>query len=314
MSTCPAEPEPSFCTSIISNADIAGRGVRISIYAGTILSMTVASFIPYHEKAFRDSSRNAYIVSTSLMIASLIEWKTHGLSLFDALIVTMLTTMMTTFVTVNGPYIRTLGLSINIASFLFTTFWCYWGLQVWQDPSTFGVPRDGENCTASTETIFVVFGHNVGVTNSSVRNFALSMFAIGIISAFASLCYSTKWLATYTISGATAAKDNAAMRYARKLRLTKGQHMSRYGGLAGMIYLIVTIEQMVDRNNVKDQLSEWTYSQTIALIMLLQQIMDCISYFKEEIEYRGAKNAQRQRDQNERERLRMEAQARTSAV
>ncbi|CUA68521.1 hypothetical protein RSOLAG22IIIB_03559 [Rhizoctonia solani] len=314
MSNCPVEPEPDFCTTIVSNADIAGRGVRISIYAGTILSMTIASFIPYHEKAFRDSSRNAYIVSTSLMIASLIELKTHELSLFDALIVTMLTTMMTAFVTINAPYIRTLGLSINIASFLFTTFWCYWGLQVWQDPSTFGIPRGGENCTASTETIFVIFGQNVSVTNSHLRGFALSMFAIGTITAFASLCYSTRWLGQYAFCGAAHAKDNAALRYARKLRLTKGQHMNRYGGLAGMIYLIVTIEQMVDRNNVKDQLSDWTYSQTIALIMLLQQITDCMSYFKEEYQYRKAKKAQIQRARDERSRLRVEAQARTSAV
>ncbi|CAE6433810.1 unnamed protein product [Rhizoctonia solani] len=223
MPNCPAEPEPDFCTAIVSNVDIAGRGVRISIYAATLLSMSVASFIPYHEKAFRDSSRNSYIVSTSLMIASLIEHKTHGLSLFDALIVTMLTTMMTAFVTLNGPYIRTLGLSINISSFLFTTFWCYWGLQVWQDPSTFGIPSGGENCTASTETIFVVFGHNFSVTNNDLRGFALSMFAIGTVTAFASLCYSTSWVAKYAFIGAAIAKDNAAARYVRKLRLTKGR-------------------------------------------------------------------------------------------
>ncbi|CAE6427093.1 unnamed protein product [Rhizoctonia solani] len=250
----------------------------------------------------------------SLMISSLIEWKTHGLSLFDALIVTMLTTMMTAFVTVNGPYIRTLGLSINIASFLFTTFWCYWGLQVWQDPSIFGIPSDEENCTASTETIFVMFGNNLHVTNNNLRGFALSMFAIGTISAFASLCYSTSWLAKYAICGAAPAKDNAALRYARKLRLTKGQHTTRYGGLAGLIYLIITIEQMVDRNNVRGQLSDWTYGQIIALIMLLQQIMDCSSYLKEEFQYRKAERARTQRDQDERERLRIEAQARTSAV
>ncbi|KAH7341502.1 hypothetical protein B0J17DRAFT_714673 [Rhizoctonia solani] len=314
MSNCPAEPEPDFCTAIVSNADIAGRGARISIYAATVLSMTVASFIPYHEKAFRDSSRNSYIVSTSLMIASLIEYKMHRLSLFDALIVTMLTTMMTAFVTLNGPYIRTLGLSINISSFLFTTFWCYWGLQVWQDPSTFGIPRDGENCTASTETIFVVFGHNVSIENKDLRGFALSMFAIGTITAFTSLCYSTSWMAKYAITGASIAKDNAAARYVRQLRLTKGQHMTRYGGLAGMIYLIVTIEQMVDRNGVKDQLSDWTYSQTIALVMLLQQTMDCVSYFKEEYQYRKAQMAGTERRRDERQRQRVEAQARTSVV
>ncbi|KAL5634700.1 hypothetical protein ACGC1H_002666 [Rhizoctonia solani] len=52
--------------------------------------MMVASLVPHHEKAFRDTSRNSYVVSTSLIIASLIQWKTQGLSLFDALIVTLL--------------------------------------------------------------------------------------------------------------------------------------------------------------------------------------------------------------------------------
>ncbi|ELU35627.1 hypothetical protein AG1IA_10343 [Rhizoctonia solani AG-1 IA] len=98
--------------------------VRVAIYAQTIISMSIASFLPYHEEAFRDTSRSSYIVSTSLMIASLIELKTHGLSLFDALIVTMvsetnlrssrsrliqmkflqLTTIMTAFVTANIAY------------------------------------------------------------------------------------------------------------------------------------------------------------------------------------------------------------------
>ncbi|KAJ1307810.1 hypothetical protein OPQ81_001892 [Rhizoctonia solani] len=314
MSNCPAEPTPDFCTSIVSNPDIAGRGVRYAIYAQTIISMLVASFIPYHEKAFRDSSRNAYVTSTSLMIASLIEWKRQSLSLFDALLVTMLTTMMTAFVTVNGPYIRTFGLSINISSFLFTTFWCYWGIQVWQDPSTFGIPPNGENCTASAKTIFVVLGRSVSVTNSVIRGFALSMFAISTITALASLCYSTTWLAKYVICGSATSKDQAALRYSKKLRLTGKQRMSRYGGLGGIIYLIISIEQMVDRNNVEDQLRDWTYSQVIALIMLGQQLMDCLVYFKEEIQYRRAKDARIKENRDERDRLRVEAQARTSAV
>ncbi|KAF8674158.1 hypothetical protein RHS04_07400 [Rhizoctonia solani] len=151
MSSCPSELGPDFCTVITPNADISGKGVRIALYSQTLLTMAVASFIPYHEKAFHSTARNAYIVSTSLIIASLIETKTRGLSLFDALIVAM----------------------------------------VWKDPSTFGIPSDRENCTASTGTIFVVFGHNISVTNRNLRGFALSMFAIGIISALASLCYST---------------------------------------------------------------------------------------------------------------------------
>ncbi|CAE6423623.1 unnamed protein product [Rhizoctonia solani] len=200
--TCPVETSHSLCTEIVSNPDISGIGVRVAIYVQTFLSMTVASLLPYHEKAFRDTSRNSYVVSTSLIIASLIQWKTQGLSLFDALIVTMLTTIITAFATVNESYIRALGLSINISNFLFTTLWVYWGLQVWNDPRTFGIPEGEEGCTASTDTVFVVFGHNVSVTNSGLRGFAMFVFAIGSISALSALWQCTAWTFRYTIGNA----------------------------------------------------------------------------------------------------------------
>ncbi|GAB1523054.1 hypothetical protein RhiTH_006183 [Rhizoctonia solani] len=298
MDSCPEEDQLNFCKVIVSNPDISGIGVRVAIYAQTIMSMIIASILPYHEKAFRDTSRNCYVVSTSLMIASLIELKTHELSLFDALIVTMLTTIMTAFVTVNTAYIRTLGLSINISSFLFTTFWVYWGLQVWNDPKTFGIPEGEENCNASIDTVFVVFGHNVSVTNSGLRGFAMFIFAIGSISALAALWQCITWSLRYIVGTARTAKENAAARYARELRHRrarsggKGQHMTRFGGTVGMIYMIVTTEQIVQRNpDVSKQVNGWTYSQTLALIMLGQQLMDCFTYFKEEINYRKAERA-----------------------
>ncbi|KAJ1307811.1 hypothetical protein OPQ81_001893 [Rhizoctonia solani] len=290
--------EPSFCSDIVSKSDISGIGVRVAIYVQTLLSMVVASLLPYHEKAFRDTSRNSYVVSTSLMIASLIEWKTHGLSLFDALIVTMLTTIMTAFVTVNSAYIRTLGLSVNISSFLFTTFWVYWGLQVWNDPRTFGIPEGEQNCTASIDTVFVVFGHNVKVTNSGLRGFAMFIFAIGSISALSAFWQCITWSLRYAVGSAKTAKENAAAHYVKQLRSRRthsardGQHITRYGGMVGMIYMIITTEQIVARNpDVPNQVNTWTYSQTIALIMLGQQLMDCFTYFKEEIAYRRQEKA-----------------------
>ncbi|CAE6423698.1 unnamed protein product [Rhizoctonia solani] len=297
--TCPVETSHSLCTEIVSNPDISGIGVRVAIYVQTFLSMTVASLLPYHEKAFRDTSRNSYVVSTSLIIASLIQWKTQGLSLFDALIVTMLTSIMTAFVTVNGPYIRTLGLSINISSFLFTTFWVYWGLQVWNDPRTFGIPEGEEGCTASIDTVFVVFGHNVSVTNSGLRGFVMFIFAIGSISALSALWQCITWSVRYGVGSAKTAKENAAARFAKELRHRKtrsggrGQHMTRFGGMVGLIYMIVTTEQIVKHNpDVSSQVNDWTYSQTIALIMLGQQLMDCITYFREEAEYRRSQRTQ----------------------
>jgi len=259
--------------------------------------MIVASLLPYHEKAFRDTSRNSYVVSGSLIIAALIAWKTNNLSLFDGLIVTMLTTIMTAFVTVNGPYIRTLGLSINIASLLFTTFWCYWGLQIWVDPWNFGLPAGREGCIANQETVFVVFGHTVSATSRGLRGFAIFIFAIGAISAVSALWKSFTWLIRYIAGDPQIAKDNAATRYAKEIRRKnrgtnsgRAQHITRYGGMVGMIYMIVTTEQIVARNpGVKNDLSGWTYGQTIALIMLGQQIMDCFTYFKEYVLERHAR-------------------------
>ncbi|QRV90021.1 transmembrane protein [Ceratobasidium sp. AG-Ba] len=283
-----------FCTQITANPDISGIGVRVAIYAQTFISMLVASWLPYHEKAFRDTSRNSYVVSGSLIIASIIAWKSGELSLFDGLIVTMLTTIMTAFVTVNGPYIRTLGLSINISSLLFTTFWCYWGLQIWADPWNFGIVQ-GENqgpCDVNQETLFVVFGHSVGATSRGLRGFAIFIFGIGAISAISAFWRTIVWSLKYTFGKAQVAKDNAAVRYAKEIRRKNrgtrstgnAQHITRYGGMVGAIYMIVTTEQIVKRNpGVKDDLDKWTYGQTIALIMLGQQIMDCFSYFKEYI-------------------------------
>lgn len=74
--------------------------------------------------------------------------------------------------------------------------------------------------------------------------------------------------------------------------------MTRYGGMVGMIYMIVTTEQIVSRNlkqitdpDARGELNDWSYSQTIALIMLGQQIMDSWEYFKDEYEYRKRQRA-----------------------
>ncbi|KAG8763710.1 hypothetical protein FRC12_008436 [Ceratobasidium sp. 428] len=288
---CKPDNGSDFCSMITANPDISGKGVRVAIYAQTFISMMVASWLP-SEKAFRDTSRNSYVVSGSLIISSLIAWKRGELSLFDGLVTTMLTTIMTAFVTVNGPYIRTLGLSINLASLLFTTFWCYWGLQIWSDPWSFGLPADGVDCTANQQTIFVVFGHSVGATSRGLRGFAIFIFAIGAISVLSALWSTFSWTIKYLVGDPDIAKYNAAYSFAKQIkRKNRGkratsssrvEHITRYGGMVGLIYMIVTTEQIVQRNpGVSEDLDKWTYGQTIALILLLQQIMDCFSYFRE---------------------------------
>ncbi|EUC57060.1 transmembrane protein, putative [Rhizoctonia solani AG-3 Rhs1AP] len=193
---------------------------------------------------------------------------------------------MTSFVKVNEPYIHTLGLSINLSNFLFTTLWCYWGIQVWENPRTFGIPEGREKCYASTDTIFVVFGHIVPATNGGLRVFALVIFALGGVSAISSFWTCNKWLYEYASKGPRAAKLAAALGSDKEITL-KSHHityrrgrLSRFGGLAALVYMVITTEQIVAMNpDVTSQVQDWTFSQVLTLILIGRQLLDSISYF-----------------------------------
>ncbi|KAG8747178.1 hypothetical protein FRC12_014139 [Ceratobasidium sp. 428] len=211
---------------------------------------------------------------------------------------------MTAYLTINAHYNRALGLSVNLASLLSTAFSCYWGLQIWSDPWSFGLPAGGVDCTANQQTIFVVFGHSVGATSRGLRGFAIFVFAIGAISTLSALWSTFTWTIKYIAGDPQIAKDDAAKQIKREnggeracshhlliLCLTqfipgyptsdRSNRINHYGGLVGLAYMIVTTEQIVQRNpGVSEDLDKWTYGQTIALILLLQQIMDSSPYFK----------------------------------
>ncbi|QRV92015.1 hypothetical protein RhiJN_20033 [Ceratobasidium sp. AG-Ba] len=190
---CQSSDVTDMCYAVSSNPDIS---VRLSIrsHKQTELINVASSFMPNNNLAFRDSARTTYITSFALIASSVVQWKHGGLSLFDGIISTMLTSLMTVFVTTNYRYIQTLGASIQIASFLFTTFWCYWGIQVWSRSSSFGLETPENvpitDCTANVDTIFVVFGASISGTNNGIRIFALLVFSAlgGFLSIRAGWC------------------------------------------------------------------------------------------------------------------------------
>ncbi|CUA73166.1 hypothetical protein RSOLAG22IIIB_10608 [Rhizoctonia solani] len=279
MSTFPVAQQPDFCTTIIANPDISGRG-----FLSTVLLRT------RNIEAFGEGCRNTLITSTGLTISAIITWKTNGISLFDGLIVTMLTSLMTSWILANLIHLQHLGFTINFSNFLYATFTTYWGLQVWQDPLNFGLPLNGENCTASHNTIIVVLGMNISSTNRSLRAFALFYFGLGILSALGSLVLSLIWLFHYSKNGLADLRDIDSIHSIdsdhSRGPLILGKILAVLPSLGGIIYMMVTIEQMVQRNNVESQLSSWTYGQTLSMLMLLQQILTCFSLIRREYQVR----------------------------
>lgn len=299
--SCEVDGSIDYCYTVVTNPDISGIGLRVAVYTQAALGMGVVSLLPYNERAFRNTCRNLYLMSITLIIGPLIQWtQGSGVSLLDGLIVTMLTTILTSFAAINGPYARTLGLSINMTSFLFTSLWCYWGLQIWAKPSYFGLPAGTSpaECPASINTVFVVLGYNVSVEDERVRGLAICFFAVGAFEVISALGQCIKWSIWYMLGSAKAAKANAARMYARELgRMRKhpkkgARHITRYGGVVSMIYMIVTTEQIVLRNNsVTSSLNNWPLSQSLAFVVLAEQMMECITYLKEEVAKRQGKGS-----------------------
>ncbi|CAE6411541.1 unnamed protein product [Rhizoctonia solani] len=81
------------------NNDIMGIGVRAALYSQIILAWIMSLIYP---NTFVKNSRSAYMTATALLVASLIEWKTQTLSLLDALVVSLMSSMMTIFIVVSG--------------------------------------------------------------------------------------------------------------------------------------------------------------------------------------------------------------------
>jgi hypothetical protein len=143
--------------------------------------------MPDDVEIFRGMTRTAYVTSFSVIVASIIQWRSSsGLSLVDGLIVTMLSTTATLVGNGMDDYVWSLrheegGHSLNLAYLLHSTAWTVFGLLVWSQVSTFGNVASG-GCSADANVKFVVFGRAVPATNQGLRIFSLCVFTIGWLS------------------------------------------------------------------------------------------------------------------------------------
>ncbi|CAE6450056.1 unnamed protein product [Rhizoctonia solani] len=294
-------PQLDFCASIVANPDISGRGVRISIYAGTVLNLLV-SVIGSDKQTISDGCRNTLLTCAALVISAIIEWKTQGLSLFDGVIVTMLAAMAPMGIGVNTIHHPALGFTVNFSNLLAFTFMVYWAIQVWQDPATFVMPLNGEICTASIETVFVMFGHNIKMTNRGLRGFTIGYFSLWAITVLIYLFITIKWLIYHVKLALGGPVDSVPwkLKYyldpSRKV-MRRAKLFTTFALLGPVIYMIITIEQVADRNNTQAQLNNWSFGQTLALITLLPQLMNFLSLCGEA--YRGRKISESPRAQAE---------------
>ncbi|KAH7337300.1 hypothetical protein B0J17DRAFT_667038 [Rhizoctonia solani] len=269
MSSCPSEAEPDYCSLVLANPDISGIGVRIAVYVQVGLNVLASTLLQSNLQLTRNAARTSYVLSLSLILASIMQWRIGGMGLFDALVGLQLATLLTVFVLFNIRYINSLGLSINISSTLFLILYTYWGIQTWAFPS----------CPSNALTQFVVFGKSISATNPGLRIFALVVFSlVGLLTLFAVVLL-LAWAADVWLHGGEVKARNARVRQnvqRERYGIDTGAGKSRITSLLPlsiMIYLVVSTEQLVARNNLPN-LDEWSYGQTLAVVMLLSQFVE----------------------------------------
>ncbi|KAG9093373.1 hypothetical protein FRC07_011474 [Ceratobasidium sp. 392] len=295
-----ANPKPC-CINL--NPDITGIGVRVALYVQILLGWGISLIWP---DTFARNARTAYMTATALLIAAFIQWRTRDLSLLDGIVVSLISTMMITFAISSSPTRSSTtqsqqnapsadsttevdpnkSFSRFLTQIFFVAFWAAWCLRMWQDPERFGLEKTSPECDINNRIMIVVFGREIQATDPRMQRAATALVSIGLIIAVGSLFISLedllspliKWV-TSTANNANPSNDNVSNTVtgsgSRVFRFIRRSLQAL--SFSTLIYLITTIEQTIDRNDQKHGSNKWSYGQTIALILLLQQIMDVCS-------------------------------------
>ncbi|KAG8745468.1 hypothetical protein FRC10_008011 [Ceratobasidium sp. 414] len=284
------------------NPDITGVGVRVALYVQILLGWFVSLQWP---ETFAKNARTAYMTAIALIIAAFIQLRTQNLSLLDGIVVSLITTMMITFAISSSPTRSntqhqpaadddSMSMDPNksfsrfLTQFCFVAFWAAWCLLMWHDPVHFGLHKDQwGTCDVNSIVTLMVFGREIHATDPRMQRAALALVTIGIVIAFGSLWISLEGLLGPVIKAVRNLTPNPMTRDPDQVQKEEDSILKfirrslQVLSLGTLIYLIAATEKTIIRNDVTGSSKAWTYGQTIALILLLQQIMDVCSTFLE---------------------------------
>jgi hypothetical protein len=208
------------------------------------------------ESAFR----NAFFTAVSLTISTLIYGRNAGsLSLVDGLIVTFLPYVVTVGAANNTLAIVQGKTTLKLAYILHLVFCASFGLAVWANIDTYGTTP---GCNLNSSVKFVVFGQSVGATSKGLRGFALFVFSLIIVLLPSVALQLLLWPPRERLQ--TDGFEVLAWLWTAYL-----------GGT--WVYEVVTIEQIIRRNGLSHDTSQWTYGQTFSMVLLLGPAFDFVS-------------------------------------
>jgi hypothetical protein len=283
---------------IPSNPDIAGIGVRLSIYIQTLLSFVPA--LLFASDGIVDSEEeevlcaiytSLLLTACALVLSTIIQAATLGISVYHTLIVLNLSWMVNAsaliiciFPTIHWSsrtsfrkWMKRLWpsrLKQLPAIFLLALHSCAMaslGVRVWAKVDSFGTSTQ---CTP--EIVMIIFFHDFSITSRTLQITSLVIYSIALIPGVHAI----------TLTGLAEGGAYGIMRAFYWLRSVMNQsaplnYKPLYIGAAAVQFLITVVfiadtELMIRRNRhlVSGGESDWTFGQTLALILILLPLFE----------------------------------------
>ncbi|QRV76933.1 transmembrane protein [Ceratobasidium sp. AG-Ba] len=227
------------------------------------------------------------MTAIALIIAAIIQNKTQNpqdLSLLDAIVVSMITTMMITFAISSSPTRSAVNkaqeeahteseeidpnasFSRFLTQFAFVGLWAGWCFNLWQDPLHFGFKGVLPNCNVNENVYIVLFGQDIRATDERLRTAALVFISFGTLFAFGSLWISLETLLGPFVRLLRRGLDAATTRDPNKpppedIIMTCIRRGLQALSFATLIFLIVETEMTIKRNDTEHSSDQWSYEK-----------------------------------------------------
>ena len=277
------------------NPDIAGIGIRISIYIQS-LAMLIRAALYAADGVIDSDEQNSLGTSTialaitafSLALAAIIESKTSGLSVYHALVTLNLGWMLIASSLVAGTFtslpviignrpwaeIRKLyrptsrGLPLAVFPTTHLLVVASFGIWVWSNIRIFGGQPE---CTP--QTLVVIFGHDIRVTNPALRIVSLVVYSVAIVPV-------VNVLTIITAAGGFSSLILRILTGGRDVGDTTKARLCFFSSLCVPALVIIAFavdtELTIQRNQaiIFPGEAQWTFGQTLAMILVLPILAD----------------------------------------
>ena len=162
---------------------------------------------------------------------------------------------------------------MTFLSVLTNTFQSAFGLFVWARKSVLqGNPGD---CPAK----YIIFGHSIPVTSKVLRGFAIFGYASAILLGFY-LPFSSYLTGKYQTRGYVWDIKSDSVSLDDLNSDDDFKILSALSWSGSWIYLVITTETILLRNDVAMQSNTWSFGQTVAVVLILLPIIDFLSLVK----------------------------------